>query len=253
MELVHWLIFGLTVCIGSYIQSVAGFAMGMIMIAVLGAAGVISLPVLTAVVSLVSGVNIVLALKGHTHHIDRRLLKAFVIGQVPAIVIGVCLIDVLDRDARALLELLLGLFITVGAVSLMLRRTLLSKVSPPLACFGAGIAGGLLGGLFAASGPVMGWFVYRQPLPLAVIRATLLAFFSISTVVRTVVVGAQGGLTGEVMVLTGVGLPLVLLGIWLARAFPPAVPEAQIKRSVTVLLVVLGLYIIWHALHGWSS
>ncbi|HBK17026.1 MAG TPA: hypothetical protein DDZ38_00200, partial [Gammaproteobacteria bacterium] len=40
--------------------------------------------------------------------------------------------------------------------------------------FVVGFLGGTLGGMFAASGPIIGWFGYRQPLPVGAIRATLL-------------------------------------------------------------------------------
>ena len=67
-------LFLLTALVGSYVQSVTGFAMGMIMIAVTVGAGRFPVPVITAVVSLLTLVNITLALRGHLHHLDRRLL-----------------------------------------------------------------------------------------------------------------------------------------------------------------------------------
>ena len=68
-------------------------------------------------------------------------------------------------------------------------------------------------------GPDQGWFVYRQPMPVAELRATLLACFAVSTPVRTAY-GAGGGLTADVWTLAGLSLPVVLLAAWLGRKFP---------------------------------
>lgn len=248
MEAAGWLIFLGSVFVGSYVQSVTGFAMGMIVIAVVGASGVISLPVLTAAASLITMVNVAVALIGHTHAIDRRIFVWLGVGQIPAIGVGVALMTRLDSDARGLLQLLLGLFITLGCLSMMIRPTPLKRPSSRLACLGAGIAGGVVGGMFSASGPIIGWFNYRQPLELAVIRATLLCSFALTTTTRTVVVGVQGGLTAEVLWLSAAAVPLVLAGTWLGRELPPAVGESTMKRMAFGLLLVMGVWIVVGAL-----
>ena len=107
MDLLGWSVFLGAVFTGSYVQSVTGFALGMIVIAVVGASGVISLPVLTAVASLITMVNVALALKGHTVHINRRIFVWLGVGQIPAIACGVWLLTQLDREAQWLLELLM--------------------------------------------------------------------------------------------------------------------------------------------------
>jgi len=244
MDGAGWMIFLGAVFAGSYVQSVSGFAMGLIVIAVVGASGVISLPVLTAAASLITMVNVAVALKGHTQHIDRRIFLWLAAGQLPAIGLGVWVLTWLDRDAQSLLELLLGLFITLGSLSMMLRPRPLMGPSPNWACFAAGLAGGVVGGMFSASGPIMGWFNYRQPSPLAIIRATLLCSFALTTTTRTLVVGVQGGLTGEVLWLSAVALPLVVLGTWLGRVLPPSISEEAMKRGAFGLLLVLGVWIL---------
>ncbi len=233
---------------GSYVQSVSGFAMGLIVIAVVGASGIISLPVLTAAASLITVVNVVVALKGHTQHIDRRIFFWLAAGQLPAIGVGVWILTWLNRDAQNVLELLLGLFITLGSLSMMLKPRPLVSPSPNWACMTAGLAGGVIGGMFSASGPIMGWFNYRQPLPLAIIRATLLCSFALTTSTRTLVVGLQGGLTEEVLWLSAAAVPLVVLGTWLGREMPPPVSDETIKQGAFALLLVVGVWILANAL-----
>ena len=57
--------FLVVVLFGSYFQSVTGFAMGMIIVSLLGGLRIVDIPVLTAVISLLTIVNVILALKNH--------------------------------------------------------------------------------------------------------------------------------------------------------------------------------------------
>lgn len=248
MDASVWILIAIAVLIGSYVQAVAGFAMGMIVMAVGGASSALPLPALTAVVSLVSALNIVVALKGHVHEIDRKVFTSIACGQLPAIGLGVYLITILDRQAADLLQILLGTFIALGSLLMIVRPVASSEVSPRWVCVGAGFSGGLFGGLFAVSGPVLGWFMYRQPLALATIRATLLAAFALSTVMRTVIVGAQGDLTALVLGTSALSVPLVVAGAWLGKVAPPPASDATLKRTIFSLLVVLGSYIVAKAL-----
>lgn len=248
MDPTSWLIFAGAVFVASYVQSVIGFAMGMIVMAIVGASDAVSLPELTAAVSIISFVNIVVALKGHLAAVHRRVLGWLIVSQIPAVILGLYLLTVLDRDAQAVLRCLLGLFIAGGSLSMMVRPAPLAAVSGRLGCVAAGLSGGIIGGLFSASGPVIGWFLYRQPLALVTIRATMLCFFGLGTFSRTVIVGIQGGLSGEVWWLSAIAFPLVVIGAWLGRIRPPPLSELALKRAVFFLLFALGLFIMASAL-----
>ena len=73
--------------------------------------------------------------------------------------------------------------------------------------------------MFSASGPVLGLFGFSQPLPLAVIRATLLASFLLVTSSRTVMVGWRGELTEAVAIYVALALPVVLIGTGLVGSW----------------------------------
>ena len=238
----------LLVALGGYVQTVAGFAMGMILVAGSSALALFPLPVTTAVVSLVSLLNITLSLPGHLHRVHRRGALLLGAGQLPMIGVGVLLLEWLDASAQRSLSGLLGSFILVGCASMMIRPEPRPFLSSPAAFFAAGLGGGLLGGMFSAAAPVMGWFVYRQPLAVAELRATLLACFAVSTIVRTLWVGADGGLTPEVWTLAAASVPMVLLSAWLGRRFPPPVSETALRRIAFTLLFVMGAWILAAAL-----
>jgi len=240
MEATAISLFLAAVLVGAYVQSVTGFAMGMIIIAAVSMLALASVPEITAVVSLLSLVNVLLALHGRHALVEGRLFLPLILGQLPAIFLGVALLNHLHTDAERVLRLLLAAFIVLGSLSMMLRPRPIATLSGSPGCAVAGVASGLLGGLFSASGPVMGWFIYRQPLSLDAIRATLLASFACSTTVRTLIVGAQGGLTAEVLGLSGLAVPAVVLGTWLGRSLPPPLSDAAMKRLAFVLLLLLG-------------
>lgn len=240
-------VFLLSVLVGSYVQVVTGFAMGMIVIAVMVGSHLVDVPLITAVASLLSLVNVVLALRGQLHRVHWRLFGWLAVGQLSAIWAGVALLDYLNASALRILELLLGAFTVLGGLSMLLRPEPKTQVSRPWACFSAGVSAGIVGGLFSASGPVMGWFNYRQPLEVAVIRATLFGCFAVSTTTRTLVVGMDGGLTGDVWLLTLFGLPTVLLGTWAGRELAPPVSSAAMKRIAFSMLVSMGVWIVVNA------
>ena len=242
------LLFVLFVAVGGYVQTVAGFAMGMILVAASSALVLYPLPVTTAVVSLVSLLNIVLSLPGHFRRIDRRAFVTMCLGQVPMIAVGVATLEWLDATAQQALQVLLGVFILLGCASMMVRPQPRSVRSAPWAYGLAGMGGGMLGGMFSAAAPVMGWFMYRQPQPVAELRATLLACFGVSTLVRTMFVGAGGGLVADVWTLTAASVPLVLLSAWLGRRYPPPFGELGLRRGAFGLLTLMGVWILAAAL-----
>ncbi len=244
MEWLSWAGILLAVFIGSYIQAVAGFAMGMIIVAVVGGFGLLDVPSLAAVVSLLTILNVVLSLRGHLHHIHMPLFKWLALGQVPAVFLGLILMTWMDGHTRWVLELALGVFITAGGLSMLLKPHPWPQVSAPFTSWFAGVSAGLVGGMFSASGPVLGWFGYSQPLPLAAIRATLLACFVLTTSTRTVLVGVTGGLTPTVLTYALAALPVVVLGTVLGRMFVPPVSEQTIKKFAYGLLLIMGVWIL---------
>lgn len=247
MEISALILFLAMALIGSYVQSVTGFAMGLLMIAVMIASGLVEVPFMAAVISLLTLTNILLSLRGHVHQIARTLFVWLAISVVPGVAAGVFLLTVLERREMALLEGLLGLFIVGGSVAMLVRPRPRRVLSSPLATACAGMAGGVLSGLFSASGPVMGGFMYRQPLALAGIRATLLAYFALSTSVRLALVGMSGGLTPLVLQYALAGLPMVLVGTWLGRRFAPLWSEATLKRGAFALLLATGAWMLLRA------
>ena len=237
------IIFLLITLLGSYIQAVAGFAMGMLIVAVAGGLRLVEIETLAAVVSILSLTNSALSLWGQTQHVHWRLFVWLAAGQLPALVLGLYFLDHLGANSRWLLELCLGLFLTIGALGMLLKPKPLQHVSPSWVAWLTGLCGGTLGGMFSASGPVLGLFGFSQPLPLNVIRATLLSSFLLVTSSRTLMVGWRGELTEPVLLIVAMALPVVLIGTWWGRIFAPPVSDAALKRAAFWLILVMGVWV----------
>ena len=237
------IIFLLITLLGSYIQAVAGFAMGMLIVAVAGGLRLVEIETLAAVVSILSLTNSALSLWGQTQHVHWRLFVWLAAGQLPALVLGLYFLDHLGANSRWLVELCLGLFLTMGALGMLLKPKPLQHVSPSWVAWLTGLCGGTLGGMFSASGPVLGLFGFSQPLPLNVIRATLLSSFLLVTSSRTLMVGWRGELTEPVLLIVAMALPVVLIGTWWGRIFAPPVSDAALKRAAFWLILVMGVWV----------
>ena len=234
----------MAVFLGSYVQGITGFALGIVVMAIVAAAQVYDVAVTAAVVSFLAFVNVGVALYGHARDVDWGLWLSLSVGQLTAIGAGIWLLHQLSTNAENVLYLILGVFIVGGSASMVLRPTPRSTRSPIWSAVVAGAGGGLVGGMFAASGPVIGWFAYRQPIQVATVRATLLAGYLVTTSTRSVVVGFSGGLSEIVWQLTALGLPAVVLGTWLARRHAALFDEGNMRRVAFTTLLLLGIGII---------
>lgn len=232
--------FFLTVAVAAYVHTVSGFAIGMI---IMGSAAVLHLapvPVVAAVVALITLVNGALALPGVLHQVYWRGTLIAIAGVLPATVAGVVLLDFLSASATQLMRALLGVLIVSGGVHMLLHSARRQTCSSQAAFFASGLGGGLLGGLFGIPGPPLIYHFYRQPLSPAVIRNSLLLSFAVMSAGRTVFVAAQGQLTTEVWILTAVSVPAAALATMAGRYLPPPLGIVGMRRFVFAALLVIG-------------
>ena len=87
------LTFLLLIAMGSLVQTITGFAMGLIVMGGVALLGILELTSAAAVVSLVSMVNILVALRRTYRFIHWPLVKAVIVGMVPMVFVGVRVMD----------------------------------------------------------------------------------------------------------------------------------------------------------------
>lgn len=228
------------VAVGSAIQTITGFAMGLIIMAGVTLFGLADIATTAAVVSIISIVNVVTAVRRTFRFAEVRFLVALIAGMLPMVVAGVWLLSYWSVHNYLLLKTLLGLFIVTAGLSLMLKPTLYTAPSKGVSIMFAGSLAGLMAGLYGAGGAPLAYLMYRQPLIIQTVRATLLCTFAISTLFRTAYIGYEGHLTEEVLLLAAAAIPVVVIATLSGGRLAPYFSELIVRRVAFVLLVLMG-------------
>ncbi|MBJ7539426.1 sulfite exporter TauE/SafE family protein [Marinomonas transparens] len=235
--------------LGSYVQTVTGFAFGLVVMSAAALFSVVSLEVAAFSVSVLSLLNSITGLAGGLwRQANFKAMSVFLLGSIPATVLGVYLLGSLGGEALHWLQLLLGLTI-IFACGMSLMKPKKSRIhSRPWVFFLFGGFAGVLGGLFATAGPPISYLMYRQPVSLNVIRASLLSVFVISCISRIGIVTVAGQVTMEMVWLSIIGVPCVFITTILAKRYPPNIPPETIKRVAMFLLLLSGVSLSLKAL-----
>ena len=175
------------------------------------------------VVSVLSLVNAAVTLARAKPQVNWRLLAPALGSSLAGVVAGVFALAWIGGSMAVALQLLLGVTIMACAVLLVARAEPLPRLSSRGSFVFFGSVSGLLGGLFSSAGPPMVYHLYRQPLPLASIRNSLLILFSFNAMARLGLVTSQGQFQASSFWLSAQALPLVIAVTW--RRAATAAPD----------------------------
>ncbi len=232
------------VAFGAMVQTVTGFAMGLMIIVGVAALDLVSISFAAAVISFISLLNTLIALKDTHRFIDRQFVMAISLGLTPFLVLGVFVLDFLSSDFYHWLRTILGVVIIAAGILLMVTPKPYATLSPRWVSLGVGSIAGVIAGLYSAGGAPLAYFMYRQPLELQVIRATLLAVFALSTLWRTMVVAGAGHVTLDVVKVAALSVPVVVLTTIATGRALPKIPDKLVRRLVFILMIGVGLFLI---------
>ncbi len=244
MPEIDLLLFLSLVALGAIVQTVTGFAMGLIIIAGVTALGVAEIGFSAAVISFISLANIAVALRRSYRSIDLDYLKWISAGLIPMLVLGFVALDFLSDHYYNYLRTILGVVIIGAGGMLMVTPQPYGTKSSRAAIGFCGVLGGIIAGLYSAGGAPLAYFMYRQPIELNIIRATLLSVFAVSTLWRTIIAGAAGHLTGDVLMTAAIAIPVVILVTMVADRYVHLVPDRLVRRLVFLLLIGVGSFLI---------
>jgi uncharacterized membrane protein YfcA len=101
-----------------------------------------------------------------------------------------------------------------------------------------------MSGLFSAGGPVWVYYMYRQPLPVPDVRATLLAMVAVSTGLRIALLGAGGGITRTMVIYTLISLPAVIAATLVAQRLIPDLSDSNMRRGAFIILIIMGVMLL---------
>ena len=242
-----WLLF--VFIVGSYVQSITGFAFGLIVMSVAALFSLVPLEVAAFSVSVLSMANAATSLYGGVwKQVNAKNFIVYFIASTPMIAVGVYLLTFFGNNALHWLQLLLGISIILACLMSLVKPKKDVKPSQPWVYFVFGGISGIFGGLFSTSGPPISYLMYRQPVALSVIRATLLSVFFLSSLLRIMIMGVSGQITEPMLLVSLAGLPCVLIVAMLAKRYPPNISPQVIKRIALVLLLLSGVSLSLKAL-----
>ncbi|WP_421132789.1 TSUP family transporter [Alteromonas sp. A079] len=234
-----------TIAVATFIQSLTGFGFGLIVVSILT---VFNLLPLTATAFLISALSIInsaeLAVR-NTSHIQKTAARHILYAGLPFIVVGFILLEWLSTSEAGLLKTLLGVFILLATVSLLIKKQKQTHESGALSFFVSGAFAGVLGGLYSTFGPPVVYQIYRQPWHIEQVKATLLCVFSITSLIRLLIIpfGTWPALDTFYVAITAI--PVVLIFTKLARKASPFINHNVIRRFSISLLATSGLLLLF--------
>lgn len=225
----------------AYAQTLTGFAFGLITMGGVGLTGLLSLPDAAMIVSVLTLVNATQMLLKGWRDVAWREFGFVMAASIPLLFVGYGLLEWLAGTQADVLRLILGLVIIVSSLQLARKPEPLPRQSRDGSFLFFGAVAGLMGGMFSTAGPPLVYHFYRQPMPLARVRETLVTVFALNAVFRIGLVAFSGDLPSG-STLTGLfAIPAVMGATYAARRWPPPASPATMRRIVFVLLFLSGI------------
>ncbi len=228
--------------VAAYVQTLTGFAFGLVMMGAVALVGLLPLPDAAAMVGMLTLVNATqMLVQGGWRDVAPRELRLILVASLPSLFVGYALLEWLADTRADLLKIGLGLVIMLSSLQLAVRPAGLARRSSNASFVGFGMISGLMSGLFATGGPPLVYHLFRQPLSHARIRETLVTAFGVAQAVRLIVVVASGNMPSMSPVALILAIPTVMLMTYAARRWPPSLSQQAMRRIVFVLLFLSGL------------
>jgi uncharacterized membrane protein YfcA len=228
--------------LGSFVQGASGFAFSLI-----------SLPLLTMVMPQESAVpmlallglpiNAVVLFSSRGQADPKRFLPLLVAG-VAGTLPGILLLQALPEGP---LRLIAGVTVTITAAVYIAGGRVRFR-NERAAMIPVGLVSGILNGLMTFSGPPVIIFLANQEAEKEEFRAGLSLYFLGLNLLSIPMLAMRGLLGGGLLTATAQLLPAAALGSVLGAAVSRRIPQRAFRRTVLVLLAVLGLSVSVSAL-----
>ncbi|WP_436639430.1 TSUP family transporter [Microbaculum sp. FT89] len=229
------------VALGCYTQAITGFALGLIVVAFATLFGIMSIEQASIVVTIITLSNASVALGRSGCQVQWSRAVPVILAAAPATYFGLVLLSLLGTESMGLLRLLLGVTIVGSSLLLVFNPRPMTRESSRTSFGLLGAVAGVLGGLFAASGPPLIFHFYRQPLRLSMIRDSLLLVFMVLAMERIGFLVLRGEMPFDAIVQAVVALPVTVAFTLLGGKLSPPLGETAMRRAAFILLLFAGL------------
>ena len=237
---------GVLLCItlASYVQSLTGFAFGLIFLALVGVFDLIPVEVAANAVTLITLSQTFIYFREYPLTDDWRVIRPAIWPSLGGVVAGLALLFWLSDSALYLLKIALGISVVGSAALLVMRFKPKTEIDPPASFALTGLLAGLMGGMFSTAGPPLVYKLYRQPLSLPVIRQALLVMFGLSQLVRMGIVLITGQFTPASIAYAVLAVPLLFVVTRYNRRYPLKLSPVAVSRVAAGLLLMAGASLI---------
>lgn len=242
LEIWELLYLACVIGLGAFIRGVTGF--GSSMIYVVGLTFVVPAAEAVPIILLLELVTTVWLLPPVWRLVHGRSLAFLLVGCTAALPLGLMMLAHLPR---APMQAVIALVIL--AVCLILRSGFrLSRQPGAAGTIGVGLISGVLTGATSAGGPPAVIYYFSGPQPVAVGRASIIAFLGAADLIAAGMATHEGLILEETLLRTALAVPPMLLGSWIgARIFHRIDPE-RFRQWVIVTLALLSLASLSRAL-----
>ena len=248
MEPTSWLTLAAIAGVASYLQTVTGFAFGLVFMSAVAMSEIVGIEDGATIVSILMLVNAGILLAREWRYVARNPFVQIVPISLVTTVVGTMLLPVFVSKSIVWLKFVLGVVIVVSSLQLLWLRKDSGGRRPRWAFPLSGLVGGLMGGLFAIPGPPIVYALHRYLPSQREIRATLVAIFAAITGLRLCLSGLLTPPTGDILVIAAVLTPVTILATAVAHRRPPPLSADMMKFVTVCLLVLTGIVLSWPAL-----
>jgi uncharacterized membrane protein YfcA len=233
-------VFVLMAGVAAYVQTLTGFAFGLLLMGGVGLSAVMPLRDAAVVTGVLTLVNAAIMMTKGWRDVLRGKLVLVLCSSLPTLVLGYFLLDHLATNGLIYLRIILGVIIIVSAVQLILPVKPEQRVAAKFSFVFFGVFSGIMSGLFSTSGPPLVYHFYRQPFSLPAIRETLVAIFALNALIRLFVVIGDGTFPQPQYWPAFLAIVTVTAGTQLARRLPIPLSPKLLKLLVFLLLCASG-------------
>ncbi len=230
---------GLVVFLAAFTQSLSGFGLALISMALLPA--LIGIRAATALVALIAVVIEVVLLLRYRQALEFRAIWRVMLASAVGAPLGIALLRGLDEGVAMFA---LGV-VLVGYALYALLGLRLPRLERPLWAYLAGLLGGVLGGAYNTSGPPVILYADCQGWPPPVFKSNLQGYFLFSSLVVVTGHALGGSFTPEVWRLFWLSLPPIAVGLVAGMSLDRWLSPAAFRRVVQALLIVMGVRLMF--------
>ncbi|MGD8405810.1 MAG: sulfite exporter TauE/SafE family protein [Anaerolineales bacterium] len=229
---------GMAVFLAVFTQSLSGFGVALVAMALLPALiGIHLATPLVAVIALV--LESVLILR-YRQALDVQAIWRVVLAALIGTPLGVYFLSRVNEDISLSL---LGIVIAGYSIYALLGLKM-PRLDRPIWAYIAGLFGGLLGGAYNTSGPPVILYADCCRWPPDTFKSNLQGYFVVSSVAIVVSHALNGNFTSQVWELFWWTTPFIIVGIVAGLSLDRWLDPTIFRRLVLVLLIVMGIRLI---------